>query len=80
MSNFQNSRYKDILNEALNDIEVKPRCCIIFQRPNLEEAELIPGFDVDWVEAVECYPPEPCVPVEANHPLYILYTSGTTGK
>lgn len=37
-------------------------------------------MDVSWDEAIESYPPESCVPVESNHPLYILYTSGTTGK
>ncbi|XP_065202851.1 acyl-CoA synthetase short-chain family member 3, mitochondrial isoform X1 [Planococcus citri] len=71
-------KYKDILNEALSEAKSKPNRCIIFQRPNLEKAELIKEFDVSWDEAIVSFPPHPCVPVEANHPLYILYTSGTT--
>lgn len=71
-------KYKDILNEAVASSSVKPRFCIIYQRPNLEKADLIPNFDICWNDAISSSHPHPCVAVEANHPLYILYTSGTT--
>jgi len=73
-------RYKDILNEALRLAKEKPLKCIVYQRRNVEECPLVEGMDVDWEDAVARAQPHPCVPVEANHPLYILYTSGTTGE
>ena len=51
---------------------------MIFQREQ-ELASLIPGRDFDWAEACANATPADCVPVEGNHPAYILYTSGTTG-
>nr|CAD7571444.1 unnamed protein product [Timema californicum] len=73
-------RYKGILNEAIAASKVKPKNCIIFQRYNVDVAELEDGFDILWEDAIQSSLPHPCVPVEANEPLYILYTSGTTDQ
>ena len=67
------------MNEAIEAAAVKPKHCILFQRRGVEEAELVPGMDLDWDDVISKAAPHPCVPVEANWPLYILYTSGTTG-
>ncbi|MEM8660662.1 MAG: AMP-binding protein, partial [Pseudomonadota bacterium] len=71
--------YKPLLDEAIALAQHKPEHCIILQRP-LQQAELTPGRDVDWVESMAAAEPVDCVSVAANDPLYILYTSGTTGQ
>ena len=71
--------YKPLLDEAIRLARHKPGSCIILQRPT-QEGELVEGRDVDWASAVAAAEPVDCVPVNANHPLYILYTSGTTGQ
>jgi len=71
--------YKPLLDKAIDLAEWKPDSCVILQRPMLA-ADLVEGRDVDWRKAMDAAEPVDCIPVDANHPLYILYTSGTTGQ
>ncbi len=71
--------YKPLLDGAIEMASHKPDFCIILQREQ-QPAELTEGRDFDWHEVQQGVEPAACVPVEGNHPVYILYTSGTTGQ
>jgi propionyl-CoA synthetase len=69
--------YKPMLDEAIELSPSKPDRCVILQRPQLTCQ--LGARDVDWNDVLRDAKPADCVPVEATDPLYILYTSGTTG-
>jgi len=71
--------YKPIVDAALEMARHKPSTCILLQRPQAI-AEMQDGRDVDWLEALASAEAAECVVVKGTDPLYILYTSGTTGK
>jgi propionyl-CoA synthetase len=74
-------KYKPLLDEAIkmSHQDSQPKTCVIYQRP-MEKAPLISGRDHDWGELMAKAKPAECVPVKSTDPLYILYTSGTTGQ
>jgi len=71
--------YKPLLDGAIDLAAHKPDFCVILQREQ-EIADLTEGRDFDWYGFQTGTQPADCVPVEGNHPAYILYTSGTTGQ
>jgi len=71
--------YKPLLDQAIELSTVKPRVCVVLQREQ-QPCVLIEGRDLDWSHAVAQAQPVACVAMPATAPLYILYTSGTTGR
>jgi propionyl-CoA synthetase len=71
--------YKPLLDRAIELVDKKPQACVIFQRPQIK-AELLAGRDHDWNGLMIEAEPAECVIMQSTDPLYILYTSGTTGR
>ncbi|MGB0866072.1 MAG: propionyl-CoA synthetase [Granulosicoccaceae bacterium] len=71
--------YKPLLDEAIELSSHKPSACFILQRPQAQ-ASMLDGRDLDWESTTAAASPADCVPMPANAPLYVLYTSGTTGQ
>ncbi len=71
--------YKPLLDQAIEMAAHKPDLCVVLQREQAR-ATLVPGRDHDWHDFTANAEPAPCTPVSGDHPLYILYTSGTTGQ
>lgn len=71
--------YIPLVEKALELSSHKPSKVLIYNRPNMEKVTLHPDVSLDWEEEMAMARPHDCVSLPASHPLYVLYTSGTTG-
>ncbi|KAJ8245396.1 hypothetical protein GJAV_G00270300 [Gymnothorax javanicus] len=71
--------YVPLVEKALELCSHKPNKVLIYNRTDTERVSMQPGLSVDWKDEMERAVPQGCVPVPVDHPLYVLYTSGTTG-
>ncbi|MGO1502206.1 MAG: propionyl-CoA synthetase [Marinobacter sp.] len=71
--------YKPLVDKAIEQASHKPDFCVVYQRPQAK-AQMQAGRDHDWNDLMANAEPAEPVPVKATDPLYVLYTSGTTGK
>ncbi|CAL1568463.1 unnamed protein product [Knipowitschia caucasica] len=72
-------QYIPLVEKALELSSHRPSKVLIYNRPNMERVSMSPEISLDWDEEMATARPHDCVPVPSNHPLYVLYTSGTTG-
>uniref|UniRef100_A0A3B3ZDC4 Acyl-CoA synthetase short-chain family member 3, mitochondrial n=1 Tax=Periophthalmus magnuspinnatus TaxID=409849 RepID=A0A3B3ZDC4_9GOBI len=72
-------QYIPLVEKALDLSSHRPSKVLIFNRPNMERVSMNPELCLDWDEEMATAQPHDCVSVPSNHPLYVLYTSGTTG-
>ncbi|XP_068132965.1 acyl-CoA synthetase short-chain family member 3, mitochondrial [Hyperolius riggenbachi] len=71
--------YIPLVEKALEMAQHQPEKVLVYTRPKMEQVRLTPGRDIDWAEELAKAQPHDCVPLPSDHPLYVLYTSGTTG-
>ncbi|XP_029681503.1 acyl-CoA synthetase short-chain family member 3, mitochondrial isoform X2 [Takifugu rubripes] len=71
--------YIPLVEKALELSSHRPNRVLIYNRPNMEKVSMDPALGLDWEEEMATARPHDCVSVPSNHPLYVLYTSGTTG-
>lgn len=71
--------YIPLVKKALELSSHRPSKVLIYNRPNMEKVSMSPELSLDWEEEMATARPHDCVSLPSNHPLYVLYTSGTTG-
>uniref|UniRef100_A0A1A8EV47 Acyl-CoA synthetase short-chain family member 3, mitochondrial n=2 Tax=Nothobranchius korthausae TaxID=1143690 RepID=A0A1A8EV47_9TELE len=71
--------YIPLVKKALEMSSHRPSKVLVYNRPSMEKVSMSPDLNLDWDEEMASARPHDCVPLPSNHPLYVLYTSGTTG-